>query len=343
VKNVLPLYETPIAGYLHHAFPLSIMPGHPDFQPWFYSNYIQLYCSKDFTQLDCPLNFYFYQDYNHYPLLECNRFNRELLGEKWNFYQAIQHAIDKGYYIVCFVDEFYIPGSRFFSKAHVSHDLMIYGYDTEHHTLHIAGFLDHKYSTSTIAFEDFHEAFLHADWNDLEYVKYFYLIKRNEDVSYAFNIELTIHSLEDYLSADTRSHTTFFYSYKPIAFGVDVYTYLVKSVKDATERQGTADIRPIHILWEHKKIMADRLSYLVRQHYISQKDLYAGFKNVVDAVNNLRVALLKSRATMKPVNAGFFEEKLLHAAQTEISILRSVTDELKSIRNSNHQQIIIHY
>ncbi len=44
MRRLLPLSTPPLMGYLHHAFPLSILAGKRPFLPWLYSQYIQLSC-----------------------------------------------------------------------------------------------------------------------------------------------------------------------------------------------------------------------------------------------------------------------------------------------------------
>src|SRR5690554_868598 len=98
----LPLSHPPILGYLHHAYALSIMSTSESYIPWLHSNYIQLYCAKEFTDLICPLNFHLYQHYQNFPLLEIGALNRTIVDSvaNVNIIEFIKNSIDKNYHFL---------------------------------------------------------------------------------------------------------------------------------------------------------------------------------------------------------------------------------------------------
>src|SRR5690554_4043446 len=106
----LPLSKPPIIGYLHHAYPLSIMSACDNYLPWLHSNYIQLYCYKDFNDSACPLNFYLYQYNDNYPLLDMVSLTRTIVDSICDIeiVQFIKNCIDNGYHFIAYVDEFYV-------------------------------------------------------------------------------------------------------------------------------------------------------------------------------------------------------------------------------------------
>ncbi|ETT65448.1 hypothetical protein C173_20511 [Paenibacillus sp. FSL R7-277] len=260
----LPLGESPIIGYQHHAYPLSISSLHPSFYDWFYCNYIQLYCNNDTPQFN--LNFYEFSRLNpKSPLLEEMYLPKTFIFKYADPMRFLIDSISNDHYIVTFVDEFYIPNRSAYRKFHNVHDILLYGFDETKGVLDVAGFnAKMQYGYSQVNLRDFEQAFIDIKTSDGYLVRWangMHLFQVKFEKSFHFNLKITIELMQDYLlSRNTSIRFRMYDDPSENIYGVDVYDSVVQYLRKSTDE---LDIRPLHIIYEHKKCMVSRLKYLL--------------------------------------------------------------------------------
>ena len=123
MKKTLPIATPPVIGYLHHAYPLSILANWTAYLPWFYSNYIQLYCPQNLQNLrrNRTLKFNFYrrpdQRFSISPYLKVQFLDRDLIyNSSKDIVPFIVACIDKGYYVQPTVNEWFLSTSPAYQK-----------------------------------------------------------------------------------------------------------------------------------------------------------------------------------------------------------------------------------
>ncbi len=87
---------------------------------------------------------------DNYILTDCNI----------NINQVITHSLMRDNYMVCHLDEFYVPSRPSYQKEHYFHENMIYGFDNNKKEYDILGY-DHKgvfFNSSKISFDAFEQA-----------------------------------------------------------------------------------------------------------------------------------------------------------------------------------------
>ncbi|WP_342478674.1 hypothetical protein NYE24_10990 [Paenibacillus sp. FSL H7-0350] len=99
--------------------------------------------------------------------------------------------------------------------------------------------------------------------------------------------------LNDYINAsDSFSSLVTSRNYDPnMVYGVDVYDYLIKNI--VTNQIG---IRPLNLIYEHKKLMLMRLNYMRKSGLISEdifELLFQQFKSLMDLAYTTRQQYLK--------------------------------------------------
>lgn len=303
----LPLGHSPIIGYQHHAYPLSICSLHPSFEEWFYCNYIQLVCNPTGNQL--LMNFYEYGRINpKSPLLGEMYLPKTLIAQYINPMRFIEDAIRNGHYIVTFVDEFYIPGRYAYEKFHNVHDILVYGYDKLNHTLNVAGYDAHaQYQLAEVYSGDFEMAFNEIKTTSGALVKWadgIHLYQLKTDESFHIDIEIIVELMEDYLfSRDSSKRFAMYDNPVEQIYGMDVYDAVVlylQSIKDEN-----IDIRIPHIIFEHKKCMVARLRYIKEKITLNLDayliDQYISIEQETLKARNLS---LKYKMTNKPEYLG---------------------------------------
>jgi hypothetical protein len=303
----LPIGQPPIIGYLHHAFPLAILSQSAQYLPWFYSQYIQVYCPANLASGPDPerkrkFNFYRPPGYDSAPFagLSLVRLNRGVVLEHGQVLDLIHRAIFSGQYVQVCVDEFEIPGKRAFQTTHLLHELFIYGYDEDKQCVETLGFQENgDFGSLVVRYEHLQRAFYAVEMDngyDPDGVRLFGLMGQ---VSFHFDIQVVLEELEDYVFSRNTSER-FRLLAKPIdeVFGLATYSCLIEACAQLFQYPLWYDIRPLHILWEHKVCMLARIRYLEREGYLNLDDGFGDlYAQIERDARTLRMMMLKLRAS----------------------------------------------
>ncbi|MFE4572502.1 hypothetical protein [Paenibacillus chitinolyticus] len=300
----LPLSNPPLKGFLRWGYTLSITSGHAVTIPWFYSNFIQLSCTKKFLEdgRQCYVDFFRGQpnelNFNNPFLLTCNvnyTFLENLALDDWPKFFADQ--IRNGYYCIVFLDESKLSPAACYQQEPFPHHLFLYGFNLEERVFY-ASMFDHTgvYRNLEISFEEFLDAVnsmkkLLKEGQTSDHHTYFY--KYEPEFHYPFDKVAVIDQLRDYLNGETRLNRINYNPDENEAFGIRVYDYL-QMYYDAVEQNDPRlgmrnDVRHLHLLWEHKKMMSDRIEYLVNEGIIPyDEELAEGYKDLAKRAMKLR-------------------------------------------------------
>jgi len=116
------------------------------------------------------------------------------------------------------------------------------------------------------------------------------------------------------------------------AYGLATYECLKHYINSFLVPPFSFDIRPAHILWEHKKCMAYRLSYMEAQGYLKSEDgFFIQYDEVARKIGVLRMMLLKFRKTRSPA---LIHRVCLHLdaiAEVEKRLLQDLLKSLKPV------------
>ncbi|MEK4250358.1 hypothetical protein [Paenibacillus sp. FSL W7-1287] len=247
---------------------------------WYATNYIQMYCYKDFNIHLIPIDFnvgpHKSEFYSFCPYLEVQNLTYSLIESlNQNIIDLVIRSIDDGNYIDVQLDEFYVPNRENFGKRYFIHTNMIYGYDNSDKTFDILGYAEgNVFRSSRISYYDFERAFYKGEDSQVT------LIKPHNHYSYNFNLSLVKQQLSDYMYAiDSFSCFNINRNVEPnIVHGVEVYDYLIVNLPIRP-----IDLRPLHLIYEHKKMMLLRLEYFRKNELISEdlfEFLFAEYKSL---------------------------------------------------------------
>lgn len=293
-EKVLGIEVPPIYGYLHHAYHLSVAQKHPRFTEWFFCNYIQL---KYYPETGW-LNFFSLDiQNNYYPLVSLEVLsNTTLKTNKVDILDFIINSVNDNSYVWLYIDAFYEPGKYSFNIRHFIHESLIYGYNLNKRCLYMAGF-DNKssYSLYKIGFEDFLMAY-----NGVMSTCEIKTLKPNQNVSYEFDLINVKSLIEDYVhSYNTSLRNRMFGNINSdIIYGIEIYKYLKNNFENPVTSDYLKDIRPLHILWEHKKVMVSRIKFLSDNKYIENAEaVLSQLINIENKVLKLRNRQIKYTLT----------------------------------------------
>ncbi|QMV43961.1 hypothetical protein [Cohnella cholangitidis] len=341
-RNKLFLNPSPsICGYASHAKALAILSVDDDYLPWYYSNYIQTCCKKDFsTEAGVPFDFFIAvkKDYNYYlnnPWLFSQVIRRELLS--WlsgdDLIRFIVQCIDNGFYVDLFMNEFYVPNRAPYRERDYYHDNLIFGYDADNESFDLFGFNGRFFATSVLSYEEFLAAYRSCPIEKFYKSFYLYHVEKirggSPDETYQFDAGFVVQSLRDYVRS-TNSSVHFAYFNNPtasFAYGLDCYASLHANLREEPHRY---DLRPLQILYEHKSAMVERCKYLFDIGLIGEKD-YAQFDRRFRELRKQSVTLrnLQIKNKLSSRNDFSFLSSLLDMPEIEERLLIDLIHAIK--------------
>lgn len=352
-KVGLPFEVPAITGYVHHAHLLGILGQDDRTLPWLYSNYVQLYCYPDFRASTVPFNFYvndtildqgegrastvgFSAYLNSIPWLENERMSRNVfLGFKAGLRDKLTEWLRSGYYVLFYLNGYHIPGFHLYRTHRFAHQMLVIGYDLDEGTLELAEFKQErdgkKYQTFRVPMEAVEEAFYDVDLKG-KHREYIYLVRFNADAEYAFDMDHVRNGLAEYLNgACTAERWRSFQKPAGLKYGMDVYDCLLRYLDRLDRNEAAHDIRPFHILWEHKILMMQRLQYMERNGYID-RSFQAPYEPVAEISGQLRLMMMVYREKKSGVAIQAMKQLLEDMRGHEKEALVPLAADLAAVR-----------
>ncbi|WP_139487895.1 hypothetical protein [Brevibacillus dissolubilis] len=278
--------ESTYRSYQYYAFPVSILVSHMEqnegVEAWIHSNFIQACFDERLFDGGVPVPFAPYQfDYAFNPWLHTQRLSRELVGMlDLDILSFIVKSLTHGFCLYLNADEFFLPNRQFYQKQNYSHDVLIYGVDTEQERLFLMGYDDNsQYTTFEAGYDEFRQAYQSLDVIE-NHCNQIYLYRYQPEGSYTFQIHLVLDLIEDYLYSRNTSERLYMVA-EPYdrTYGQNTIASVQRYLQLLMEGRIEFDIRIIHYLVEHKEAMLHRLRYLERKKYLDQSlgfaDTYA--------------------------------------------------------------------
>lgn len=289
----LEIADSPIVTLQYQAYTLCSLLYDKNCLPWFYSNYINLYCNNLYfpNKKELAVNFLSGSIFGGIPLLKHHEIKKSVIKnteKELNYF--IKNCLNKNYFFYTFIDEFFIPNRIAYNNTHFSHDIMIYGCNPQNGSYNVLGYdASKKFRESIVKYNDFGNAFSNYIENAYDTTVIF---KKKENVNYGLNINKIITSLNDYInSSDCSEKLQMYYDSKKednyeinnckyfknekIIFGMDIYKHFKLYLEALQCGKIRFDIRSFHCLYEHKKCMVLRIKYLEKNNILNNaKSVY---------------------------------------------------------------------
>ncbi|MBR5223351.1 MAG: hypothetical protein IKV81_04225 [Clostridia bacterium] len=324
----LPLIEPLYKTYHHYSFTTAVLYENPTIRNWFLSNAINLSCNRKFLSgYTTPEIFVVNAGDLRNDLLEIIRYPMRFLGGHINF--LICNLLDAGYYIhFCGVDDYYVNGKTWYKERHFSHNGMICGYDREKKEYCIYAYdknwVYKKFWTSQKGFNRGKDAMLKKGvYGDLCAVK-----PKAEKIEFSTNAALK--GIENYLDSDLNKYPE---DGEGNVKGIVVHEYIAKYVDKLINGDipyNKMDRRIFRLIWEHKKVMLERIER-IEEHLKISNEISDKYKSVVSEADMIRVLYashhMKRRDSILPI----IKNKLLRVMQHEKELLKLLLERAKEV------------
>ena len=287
--------------YLHRSLPMCIILANDNYKGWYYSNFVQI-MSNTFDDGEIELNYITPRD-GYFDVAEVICLGYPMLYYDGDFTSYIIQMINRGYYMVVHIDEFYIPDKGAYEEYHLVHASLVYGYNMDKREIYGIGFDDDMtFREITFDFDAFNEAYesgkrnykedaFWCEWSAVQLIK-----PRSPQVPFRFDIRRFNNELEDYMTSRKDDYKLYSFDFPMDSFtcGVKVYDTVIDKLYKLKEGIVNIDYRAIHLIAEHKKGMLERFEYIsdnfnVPDEYSEYLEKYAV---LVENVNKFRLAYM---------------------------------------------------
>lgn len=285
-RKVLDLVDPFIKGYSDYAYPLSVILNDPKSIEWIYCNFIQLYFSTD--DFENPIRFYYSDFTNRHdrlwdvknPFLDYQIIHKDTLEVcNVNIVEFLISMINLDNYVYLYLNESFMSTREKYCKERYMHVNLFYGYDLDKKVFFEVGYnKSAHYAYDEISFEEVQKAY------DKEYRHFYndknmiYIFKLNKNsIQYNFDVNSVINQLKEYLNSSdpSRRYSEYLNDTYYLSYGMEVYEKYKCYLKEYYKNHSLfRNVKPIYMLWEHKRIMNLRLKYLVENGYL-QPDIEA--------------------------------------------------------------------
>ena len=345
-KKLLPVSYPMITSWQWHATLFSIIGDDEKAKNWIFSNYIQLRCyniEEIFTGDEMLLADMMPGSscFKECPYLLFSLMTKEQVesycGDIITF---IKKTIDLNGYVYGVFDE-----AKILCDSGVDykfpHELFIFGYDDEKEEFNVGDFtFGQHYSYTTVSYEDVKRGYEiitasedHMFKDDYKGRRGLYVIQKNTDaLYYELDTSYIKDTLIEYLEAkDTKNHFRMMRNrFSDTVFGVDVYRALFEQIKKQLSTDDLDfDIRALHLVYDHKVLMIERLKYMMEKSYMDyDSDILQEYNEVVKLMLTARNLLIKCSVTGNVDCIDRFEKYLSEAKNKEVEVLSKVVEML---------------
>ncbi len=325
MSKVLEIMNPPIETYQGESFILGILLAYDNTKNIYYNNYINLATSKENNPRDFILRFTnsLWENYRLNGIANMDKC--QLKGIPYdNFEDFIMECIDQGKYILLFgIDEYYLSYTDNYYDAHNIHDTYIYGYDEDN--FYVMAYSKGHLSRITVDATEILEA-VYSRMSSTEDSTFctFYI---NESCNIEVDFPMMLNELKNYLMGiDNDTYI------EGGASGINIYkelqqytNYFMTHIYDEILPY---DIRIFRELWEHKKIMYDRIELISSSFEIDQ-NIITSFRSIMDNSKQvfelaMKYKMLNSNSILEKIHI-----KLSEMEEEEVQLYTQLIDQLE--------------
>ncbi len=312
--------------------------GEYSYYNWLYSYHIQIFCNSNLSESTVPIEYFFPNDPT--GMTKFNPFIQEynipyslIKAYSIRIDKLIKYCINKNMYLDLPLNEKYIKNRWAYGKNNYIHYNMVFGYDDVHSTASILGYNEQsKVSTSTVDYDSLQTAFNNSNGQDVIFRKF--------EMGYTaeiLNVTLIYNLIEDYFYSRDSSwrYPGMCIKRDNCSFGLSVYDCITNSEQNFASFLG--DKRIAYFLTEHKRIMKDRVTFLVERNIISDEfasTLMEKSKRLYDITTTILLLVMKYNITKS--------ESIKDRLKKHLAIAKSLDIDLcdNLLKNMNILQMV---
>ena len=319
----LPLVEPVYSTYHNGAF-TAIFKENPSLRNFYLNQVMQLTCTRKF------LFGYTTPEINivgsalaDNPYIETHNFYVKFLKGYIN--PLIRNLIDNGYYVYFVgVDDYYIEGKSWYKEKHFIHDGEICGYNQEEKTYCIYAYdknwIYQKFWSSQKSFNSGVKSALEQGYPTS------ICALKPRDIIVEFCPETVVKNIKEYLNSNFSEYSKF--EEGPV-FGIAVLDFIsmyIDKLYDGSIPYDRMDRRVFRLIWEHKKIMLERIEKI--ESSLNIKPLCSEqYKDIVRESDRLRMLYAAHHMKRRDSVLPDIRDKLIYIKKQERGILKKFIEK----------------
>ena len=344
-----------ITVYTHRSVHLCIIFSNPNMIPWYNEHYINVF-SRTATNGQLVLDF-LEPFLAHRDVLREYRLGSDVIA-RVSFLPFLVEKINEGFYAFIYVDEYYLPGKPAYQEIHYIGPILVYGYDNTARKLFCLGYDRNAggiFTEMLFDYDDFVEAYQQGVqrykeekmWPDCirsSVTLYTQVVDVKDDKPYPFSMRRFLTQLGNCISSEGDDTILYFWGVPgPYKYGFKIYEDLISHLENSLKGKITVRYIEIHLLYEHKKLLAQRFQFIMEYYHIDREkevelaDMLDKFHLVVEEFNQIRLKCFDMYYNLPDSKEEDAQEKLLTAVKEIIGGIRSAAGEeytaLSSIYN----------
>ncbi|WP_438761298.1 hypothetical protein [Enterococcus sp. AZ194] len=325
---MLPINETcTFQCFNYEAFLYNVLSNYEENNPVLFENYYGVQISKDWNNESYHLSTVL-PSIDKLEALEVNKIQRGSLNRFGNnIIDIVIGMIEDGFYLSCYLNEFYLPKFSAFQEYFFWHDSLIFGFNRNKEVFLAYNYLEDGYLGKVeIRFQDFLYA---TDTLNKDIFKtddfYFFKPKKNER---EIDLEVLIKNFQDFIDGTPID----FKKRKKLCFGSETYS-VIRQVYN--EMEGKIDMRLPSKIHEHKKLLLDIVDYLLDKKIIGTTQLSEQVSNLTIKSEIIRRLSYRYNMSVEKndINRNLLDKiviKLDELVLSEKKILFMLTEELEN-------------
>lgn len=325
-KVELPLVEPIYSTYHYQGDGSAVLVNNPSIQNWYLNQVLMLTCTRKFLNgFTTPEISIADSSWYLNPHLDKKLYNMQFL--KGHIHGVIRNLLDAGYYVYFSgADDYYIKGKSWYHEKHFNHDGCICGYDQENKTYCIYAYdqnwIYQKFWTSQKCFDRGVKAMFEKG-----FFGNIYGIKPKEE-KITFSANTALKKISEYLDSTMDKYPE---TDQGTVVGIAVHDYIAKYVEklyDGSIPYERMDRRIFRMIWEHKKVMLERIKLIENDLSIGSK-ISDAYNTVVREANNIRMLYASHHMKRKDSVLPIIKKKLLSLKALEQKLLEELLNNTK--------------
>lgn len=320
----LPIVEPLYSTYSHQAIGCAVIEANPSIRNWYLNNIMRLMCLTKFCfGYTSPVMKLQYGHYSDNPHLVCKRFDLRFL--KGHTDAVIRELLDHDYYVAFMgIDDYYVKGKSWYHEKHIGHTGMICGYDQEAKTYSI-----HAYDQRWIyrVFKTPQKAFNAGRISIYERGEPSRICGVKAKLDYVpLDPEVICQKLREYLDSSLEKYPVV---EDKVVYGSVVHDYIamyVDKLFDGSIPYERMDRRVMRQIWEHKKVMHERL-VKVEEALQLDSQLSTAYAKLVPEANAIRMLYASHNMKRRDGVLPTISKKLLWIKDAEQDILHAFVEK----------------
>lgn len=317
--KILKLSDSPTETYQSSAFVLSILLAHENVKNAYYNKYINLEGTCDTNKNSYQLEFsdVLWGVYDEDGIAKvCINYIRDIPRNE--FFVYMKNILNQNNYLLLYsVDEYYLSYSKYYHSIHRIHDTYIYGYDDTN--FYIMAYTKGKLSRIKVDVKEVEEAL-------------YYQLNVKKDVSFCHfrfldncNVSIDLKCIHDQLVLYLQGTGV---NKNNLIYGIKTYD-IINNYLDYMDVNPICDINYKHfrVLWEHKKIMCERIEKLSEMIHIDDSILETS-REIERLSNSLFMLVMKNNVKRSELIIDRAKKHLNVIKEKEVQMITDLINRL---------------